>query len=464
MKITLYGAAGEVTGSAYHLQTNRASLLVDFGLFQGGKMTEKRNRAPRGLNARQLDAVVLTHAHLDHSGRLPLLAKQGYSGPIYGTPATLELSALILHDAAKIQAQDNERLNRKRERAGEPPLQPLFTAGDVETALKLFRPAPYDQPVAVAPGVQARFVEAGHILGSTSIELTVEEEGQKRVLVFSGDLGPRGAPILKDAAPFKQADVVFLESTYGDRDHRPLTETIAEFEAIIKTAVERRGKILAPAFAVGRTQLLLYLLAVMFRRQVTPKFPIYLDSPMAIEATRIYLRHPELADEEVQALRQVKPLQEDLDTMRATVTAAESRALNDLAGPCLIIAGAGMCNAGRILHHLKQNLWKPQTSVLIVGYQVEGSLGRQLVEGREQVTIFGEKIAVRAAIHTLGGFSAHAGQSDLAWWFDPLAPSRPRVILTHGEDKGRRGLARLLADRYRVQAELPELGHNIEVF
>jgi len=462
MKLTFHGAAGEVTGSACLLETSEARVLVDFGLFQGVENKHERNELCPGVSPASLNAVLVTHAHLDHTGRLPLLGRHGYRGPIYCTPATAELTGIILRDSAKVQAQDLERLNRKRERAGEEPAQPLYTLEDVERTLSLLREVPYDAPVGVAPGMTARFVEAGHLLGSASIQICVEHNAGAHCVAFSGDLGPRGAPILKDAVGFERTDVAVMESTYGDRDHKPLAETVAEFEGIVREAVARKGRILVPSFAVGRTQLLLYLLALMFRQGTVPRFPIFVDSPMAVEASRVYLRHLELYDDEFQQLQRERPLIEDLASVKATATAEESKALNDQPGPCLIMAGAGMCTAGRILHHLKQGLWRPETSVIIVGYQGEGSLGRQLVEGAKQVSIFGEKIAVRARVHTLGGFSAHAGQSDLLRWVDQMAHCRPRLLLNHGEPKAREALARLIEQRHGLKAAKPMQGQTFE--
>src|SRR5215471_9113382 len=281
MKITIVGAAGgEVTGSAYYVQTKRASVLVDCGLFQGGKKSEALNRPPTGPK-QKLDAVLLTHGHLDHTGRLPLLAKRGHTVPVFATPATIEMTALILRDSARIQAGDAERRNRKRERAGEPPQEPLYTQEHAEAIIQCLKPVPYQQPLTVAPGIRAIWTESGHMLGSASIQLIVEEDGRTKRVVFSGDLGPKGALILKDFEPFQHADLVFLESTYGDHDHRPFKETVEEFVRIVKEAVERRGKILVPTFAVGRAQLITGLLAWMFRSNKTQTFPIFLDSPMA---------------------------------------------------------------------------------------------------------------------------------------------------------------------------------------
>jgi metallo-beta-lactamase family protein len=464
MKITVLGAAGgEVTGSAYLVETRSAGVLIDCGLFQGGSHAEGLNRRPLGTENARLDAVLLTHAHLDHTGRLPLLGRAGYAGPIFATPATIDMTGLILRDAAKIQMQDAERTNRKQMRAGEPPVHPLYTVEDVERILRQLKPVPYHDPVAVAPGIQARFVEAGHMLGSASLQLRVDEGGQQRTVAFSGDLGPKGALILRDSEPFSQADLVFLESTYGDRDHKPFADTVNEFVEILQNAVAQKGKVLIPTFAVGRAQVLTALLAWAFRERKIPPFPVFLDSPMAIEASNIYARHQELFDDEMIAFLKAKPLARDLATMRMSATPEESRRINDVPGPCLVMAGAGMCNAGRILHHLRHNLWSPQTHVIIAGYQGNGTLGRQLVDGAKKVTIFGESVAVKARIHTLGGFSAHAGQTDLLAWFAPLAPVRPRVVLTHGENGPRTTLAGLIAARYGLTPALPAIGETIEL-
>ena len=463
MKITTLGAAGgEVTGSCYLVQTKTARILVDCGLFQGGHRADSLNRPPLA-SVKDLNAVVITHGHLDHTGRLPLLAKLGYAGPVFATSATIEMSALILRDSAHIQLADNERINRKRQRAGEPPAEPLYTAAETEAIIQCFKEVPYQQPVTVAPGIQAIWAEAGHMLGSASIQLIIDDEGRQKRVVFSGDLGPKGAPILRDYEPFHKADMVFLESTYGDRDHQPFGETVAEFDRIVQEVVKMRGKILVPTFAVGRAQLLMLLLSQMFRKKQIPPFPLFLDSPMAIKATDIYRHHHELFDDEMVKYIAQHSIQEDLKTLTVCPTAEDSKKINDQPGPCLVLAGAGMCNAGRILHHLKANLWKPETHVIIVGYQGDGSLGRRLVNGEKIVSIFGEKIAVKAQVHTLGGFSAHAGQTDLLAWLQVIAPCKPRVVLTHGENEPRSILAKLIEQRYKLKPLLPDLNEAIEV-
>jgi metallo-beta-lactamase family protein len=464
MKITLHGAGGgEVTGSAYQVRTREANVLVDFGLFQGPRKVENHNCLPKKNTGKELDAVVLTHAHLDHTGRLPLLVRAGYHGPIYATSATIELADLILKDSAHLQKSDVERQNRRRRRQGQPLLEPLYDPTDVEFLRPLYRPLDYDQPTAMATGITVRAVEAGHMLGSASIELTVEEDGQRKVVVFSGDLGPRGAPLHRDPAPFKHADFVFMESTYGNREHRSLQETAVETREIVKTAAEAGGKILVPVFAVGRTQLLLYLLAGAFQRRTLPTFPIYIDSPMAIQATKLYAKHSELFDDEALAMHQSGDLRESLETVHFCPTAEDSRALNDVMGPCMIMAGAGMCTGGRILHHFRHNLSRPETTVLIVGYQTQGSLGRVLVDRKETVTIFGEKIPVRASVHTFGGLSGHAGQSDLLRWVESFAASRPRIFVTHGEERARQPLGKMIEDRWKLRVDYPRLKETIEI-
>ncbi len=463
MIITPHGAAGgEVTGSAYLVETNRARVLVDFGLFQGGKRADLLNVLPDAFGNGKLDAVLITHAHLDHVGRLPLLTRMGYAGVIHAIPATIDLAGLVLRDAAKVQRFDAERRNRRMAREGRPLVTPLYSIQEVEQVLTLFRPVPYQQPVEVAPGIRAIWAEAGHMLGSASLQLLVDEDGTTKRIVFSGDLGPIHAPILREFEPFREADVVFLESTYGDRDHRSFEDTVNEFVGIVQECVQERGRILIPTFAIGRAQLLTLLLAWIFREHKVAPFPVFLDSPMAIEASKILEKHPELYDDAMKKFIRDGNMQADLKTLQATASAEESMRINNIPGPCFVMAGSGMCNAGRILHHLRHGLWKPETHVVIVGFQSSDSLGRRLVDGEKQVRIFGETIDVKAKIHTLGGFSAHAGQTELLQWFSAVAPKRPRVFLTHGEDRARTALAAQLKSIHQIEAVLPALGERLE--
>jgi metallo-beta-lactamase family protein len=463
MKIYFHGATGDVTGSAYHLKTKHASVLVDCGLYQGGKEARVKNRQRAKLEGGSLDAVVLSHAHLDHVGRLPLLTKAGYEGPIYATQATIDVATLILRDALYLQKADLERENRKRMRTALAPLEPLYEEKDVRRLKPLVRAIRYDQRVEIAPGIQVRLVDAGHVIGSASVELTVEEDGRKNVVVFSGDLGPRGAPLLNDPVPFERADAVIMESTYGDRNHRSLHETAIEARKIVAKAIEAKAKILVPVFAVGRTQLLLYLLAAAFRNKTLPRFPVYLDSPLAIEATKVYGKHNEIFDAEAQHMVRSGELRGQLQSVRFCPTANESRELNNVKGPCMIMAGSGMCTGGRIMHHLRHNLYRPETAVLIVGFQSPGTLGRQMVDGAKSVSILGERIVVRASIHTMGGFSAHADQDGLLDWFATVAPSKPRLIITHGENRARKALSEIIRSRHGLRPEYPNLGDVIEI-
>jgi len=461
MKITVCGAAGEVTGSGYLVETKSARVLVDFGMFQGRRATDARNRDLGPVVPQELDAVIATHAHLDHTGRLPLLVKHGYSGPIFGTPATADFTELILRDSAHIQESDAKRDSRRAARAGRKKVEPIYTSEDVEKLVPLFESIAYGEIREIAPGVEVRLVDAGHILGSSSIEMTLHENGGTRTVVFSGDIGPRGVPFMRDPVLLENAHVVFLESTYGGREHRSLENTVVEFHDIVEGALSAGAKILIPSFAIGRTQQILYHFAELIRRGDFGDFPIYLDSPMGIRATELYKQHQDVFDKEAKALVKERAFRRDLKNLHYTPKVEDSMRLNHMKGTGVIIAGAGMCNGGRILHHFKNHLWREGTHVLFVGYQSPGTLGHQLVKGAKYVRIYGERIRVQATIHTLGGFSAHAGATELVEWVDPMARNGARVVLTHGEEDSREALGARIKDRYGIKVERPLQGAQI---
>jgi metallo-beta-lactamase family protein len=461
MKVTLFGAAQEVTGSCYLVESNSTRLLIDCGLFQGSRRLERNNYIPAHVSERPIDGVLLTHGHLDHCGRLPLLFQSVKGCPILATSGTIEIAKLILSDAAKIQEDDVKRENRKRKR-GAKQAEPLFSHEDVERAVRYFREVSYNEWIVIDKHIKARFREAGHIIGSASVELEVTEDAEVQRVVFSGDLGPRNSILQRTPDDLGKADCVFIETTYGDREHRSFAETLAEFEELVKLTVERKGKLLIPTFAVGRTQQLLYYFSELFRKGIVAPFPIYLDSPMAIAATDIYVKHHELLRENLQLLESEENLRTGLSTLVPVQTAEESKALNFVTGPCAIMAGAGMCNAGRIMHHLRHSLNEPSTVIMIVGYQAKGSTGRKLVEGQQQVKIMGETIKVRALIRSLGGFSAHAGQADLLRWLKPsLKADGTKVILTHGESTAMTEFSYKVKETFDIQCQSPRIGDTI---
>jgi metallo-beta-lactamase family protein len=432
MNITFFGATREVTGSCFLVQTGQWRILVDCGLIQGSREHERHNRAPFPFSPRDLDAVVLTHAHLDHSGRLPLLVKQGFDGPIFTQRATVDLCAIMLEDAAYLQEREAEWENRRRKNPQQREIEPLYDTDDARRTLKSFVPLEYRTPTEILDGVVVTLRDAGHILGSSIVELSLRDGNASRKVVFTGDLGHRDAPILCDPEPVDEADLVVMESTYGDRLHRPWNETWTEIGEIIRRADSGRGNILIPAFAVGRTQELLYTFHQHFDEWKLGNWQIFLDSPLAIQATEVYARHDKLYD--VDARRwQAKGAQPfHLPNLKVSRSTEDSMRINDIDSGAIIIAGSGMCTGGRIRYHLKYNLWRESAHVMIIGFQAAGTLGRALVDGARRVHLWGEEVEVNAQIHTIGGLSAHADQDGLVQWYGRIK-RHPPVVLVHGE-------------------------------
>jgi len=460
MQLEFFGAAGEVTGSCHILRAGGRQLLLDCGMIQGGADATARNRRAFPFEASGIDAVVLSHAHIDHCGRLPLLVKRGFRGPIHTNPACADLLPILLRDSANLLMREAERANREL-RPRDQRVEPLFDLEDVEAVIRQVQVMAYDAPREVLPGITARVREAGHILGSSSVELWVAEGGQKRKLVFSGDLGQYDTPILQDPYRFESADLVLMESTYGDRRHRGREDTARELGSILAQAERDGGNVIVPAFAIGRSQELLYLLAKNYAEWHVARWKIFLDSPMAIAASRVYWKHPDRFDEESSRLRASFGGMPPLPNLVLSETPDDSRAINEIRGGAIIIAGSGMANGGRVLHHLKHNLPRPECHVLIVGFQAPGTLGRQLVDHQPEVRIHGREVRVAAQVHTLGGLSAHADQAQLLRWYDSFS-GRPPVYLVHGEVASAEALALKLRE-LGAQATVTHPGLTIDL-
>jgi metallo-beta-lactamase family protein len=453
MDIVFHGAAGEVTGSCHLVEAAGRRVLLDCGMVQGDRKADERNAAEFPFDPKSIDVLVLSHAHIDHTGRVPLLVQRGFSGPIFTHPASMDLAAIMLADAANIAAIDAERDNRHLA-PGEPPSVPLYAQADVDAAVALMRPVEYSAPQEILPGIRLTLRDAGHILGSATVELDADETGATRKLVFSGDLGPSRSPILCDPAPVPDADLVVMESTYGDRLHKSREDTIAELASIFAAAHRDGGNVVIPAFAVGRTQEILYFFAEHFEDWRLGAFRLFLDSPMAIRVTEAYDRHEDLFDAEAKRLWAARPHPLHLPNLERTLDGEASRRINDIHDHAVILAGSGMCTGGRIRHHLRHNLANPAAHIVFVGYQASGTLGRIIVNGAKHVRLFGDEIPVRAQVHTVGGLSAHADRDGLSDWYGRIG-GHPPVCLVHGEDPGRARLADTLRAKWGSDVTLP---------
>ncbi|MBM4278575.1 MAG: MBL fold metallo-hydrolase [Deltaproteobacteria bacterium] len=455
MRVTFLGGVRTVTGSATLFEKGSLKWLVDCGMFQGGKEIEKKNYHTGSYHPSDLSFILLTHAHIDHSGLIPKLFREGFRGKVVCTKATLDLCEVMLRDSGHIQEMEAEWQSRKDRRSGGKGAAPLYTVKDAEKSLKCFFTVNYNEMVSLADGLNVRFQDAGHIPGSAIIELWVKEGGEEKKLVFSGDLGNSGQPIVRDPSLIKEADLLWLESTYGNRLHKSREETVQELLKIVQEAIGHQAKVIIPAFAVERTQNIIYTLGQFMREGLIPSLPVYIDSPLAISATEIFKKNSDCFDQETKEIlsRGGSPL--DLPEIIYTRTTEESKAINEDEGPGIIISASGMCDSGRIKHHLKHHLWREKSHIVFLGYQGEGTIGRRIVDGAESVRLFGEEIAIKAHIHTLGGFSAHADQKGLLEWLSHFENPKLEVFVVHGEEKVSMELSQLIREQFHLKAEAP---------
>ena len=464
MKLTFYGAVRTVTGSQHMVDVNGLRILLDCGLYQGKRQEAFERNRQLPFKARDVDVMVLSHAHIDHSGNIPNLVKQGFRGDILCTFATRDLCSTMLRDSAHIQEYDVEYVNKKRARAGQPLVEPFYTTEDAVASLKHFLAIGYERPYRISPEVTLTFYDAGHILGSAIVALDITEEGRTRRLVFSGDLGRPDRPILEDPTMLEKADVLLIESTYGNRLHESMPEAQKELERVVTETYRRGGKVIVPAFAVGRTQELVYYLhRLKEQRDIPQDLPVFVDSPLAIDATSIFRLHPECYDDEVRnfLLESGDPF--GFEQLRYTRSVEASKELNFLRDPAVIISASGMCEGGRIQHHLKNNVEDPKNTILIVGWQSPYTLGRRIVEKRSVIKIFGEEHRLNAEVEVINGFSAHADRNELLGWVNAMDQKPEHTFVVHGEDEASVAFGGILAQQGLSQVHVPQLNESFTV-
>ena len=468
MKLTFWGAARTVTGSTHHLEVAGRAYLLDCGLFQGRRQEAKERNSHFPFPPSAIDAVLLSHAHIDHSGNLPALVRNGFSGPIYASPATSDLCAAMLADSAHLQEMDAEFLNKRsrRRRALDPDasvdlIQPLYTVEDAKKTQPLFRRVSLGTPTVIGPGLRYQSYDAGHILGSTSMVLDLEEGPNAVRLAFSGDVGRRSLPIIRDPDTLPPVDYLIMESTYGDRIHQEIGPVKDKLADVVNRTANRGGRLIVPAFAVGRTQQLVLLLHQLMNEQRIPAIPMFVDSPLAVNVTEIFRHHPECFDQETRQFLDQNQDPFGFSRLRYVRDVNESKALNDLRGPLVVISASGMCEAGRILHHLRHGVSDPRNTILITGFQAEHTLGRKIQEKRHEVPIFGEPLPLRAEVQSLDALSGHADRRELLEWMQPMTPRLRKVFLVHGEESQGQALAAAIRERYKLEVIQPARGENI---
>lgn len=465
MKITFLGAAKTVTGSCFLVETKSAKFLVDCGMFQGNSKIDALNEEEFPFNPADIDFVFLTHAHIDHSGRIPRIFVKGFKGEVITTKATAELCTIMLPDSGHIQESENEWINRKRARAGKPPVEPLYTYKDAVDSLKLFKSVSYGDVVRINDEIRVRFNDAGHILGSAIIEMWIVEDGEETKIVFSGDLGNSDVPILRDPSVIESADCLVIESTYGNRLHKEDEDRVEKFLNIVNETIGKGGNVIIPSFAVGRTQALIYELnkkKEVYDEKLKKLFetPVFVDSPMAISATEIFRRNLDCYDEEAREYVENGDNPLDFPGLIFTRSADESKALNDRKESAIIISASGMCDAGRIKHHLKHNLWRKESTILFVGYQAEGSLGRKLLDGAKKVKLFGEEIGVEARIEMIESFSGHADKDGLLEWIKGFNRKPKKIFIVHGEENASVELSNEINKSLNIDTIIPDMGES----